>query len=143
MRKLTANLAILLLGWVSIAAYAGEYNFKPGMWETTTKMKVTGVPKQMAAMMVMAPMTEQGCMTEKDIIFNSDKECKYDKKRISPKKVKFKMACKTDSGVQKGRGEINFNGKKVSGWFEMTSMGPTGPIKMKHIFTAKYIGACR
>jgi hypothetical protein len=45
--------------------------------------------------------------------------------------------------VQKGTGEINFNGKKVNGWIEVDSRGPTGPMKMKNTFTARYLGACK
>ena len=32
-------------------AHAEEYNVNPGMWETTFKMELTGMPPEMAAMM--------------------------------------------------------------------------------------------
>jgi len=144
MKNFTTTITFFMLGWIATGAYAGEYNFKPGLWETTTKIKVEGVPKEMAAMMVpAAPIVETGCMTEKDIIFNSDGECKYDVNRISSKKVSMKIACSTPNGVEKGKGEINFNGKRLNGSFEMNSRGPSGPMKMKNIFTAKYVGTCK
>ena len=143
MRIYAGMLTAFLLSTVSLAVYAGEYDFKPGLWETTSKMKVTGVPKQMAAMMATAPMTEQHCMTEKELFMNTDDGCKYDKKRVSSKKLKVTMACNTPNGIDKGRGEVNFNGKKVTGWFEMNSRGPSGPMKMKNTFTARYLGACK
>lgn len=142
MKYHVAKLALFILGTVSIAAYAGEYDFKPGLWETTSKMEVTGMPKEMAAMMPTSPITEQNCMSENDILFNSDKECKYDKKKISSKKIQFDMTCNTPNGEEKGKGEINFNDTRVNGWFEMTTRGPMGPMKMKSTFTAKYVGAC-
>jgi len=137
------KLTLFILGTVSIVAYAGEYNFKPGLWETTSKMEVTGVPKEMAAMMTQTPMTERHCMTEKDVLFNSDKECKYSQKKISSKKITIDMVCNTPNGQQKGNGEINFDDTRVNGWFEMNSAGPMGPMKMKSTFTAKYLGACK
>jgi hypothetical protein len=137
-----AKLALFILGIVSSGVHAGEYDFKPGLWETTSKMEVSGMPKEMAAMMPTAPVTEQDCMTEKDILFNSDKECKYDKKKVSAKQIQFDVICNTPGGQEKGKGEINLNGTKVNGWFEMTSRGPTGPMTMKSTFSAKYIGAC-
>jgi hypothetical protein len=142
MKYHVAKLALFILGTLSSVAYAGEYDFKPGLWETTSKMQVTGVPKEMAAMMSPPPMTEQDCMTEKDILFNSDKECKYNKTKVSAKKLLFDVICKTPSGDEKGKGEINFNDTRVNGWFEMTATGPMGPMTMKSTFTAKYIGAC-
>lgn len=142
MKYLIAKIALPVLAAVSTVAYAGEYNFKPGLWETTSEMKVTGVPAQMAAMMSPAPMTEQHCMTDKDVLFNADQQCTYDKTKNSPTRVTFNMSCPTDNGTEKGKGEIHFNGKNVNGWFEMTSRGPTGPMTMKNTFAAKYIGAC-
>ncbi len=144
MRIYAGMLATFLLSTASLTVNAGEYDFKPGLWETTTKIKIEGVPKAMAALMAPpAPITETGCTTEKDIIFNSDSECKYDTNRISSKKVRMKMTCSSPNGAAKGKGEINFNGKKLNGWFEMNSRGPSGPMKIKHTFTAKYVGTCK
>jgi hypothetical protein len=142
MKYYIKTLALFILGTFSIAVYAGEYDFKPGLWETTSKMQITGMPKEMAAMMPTSPVTEQDCMSEKDILFNSDKECKYNKKKVSAKKLQFDVTCNTPNGEEKGKGEINFNDTKVDGWFEMTSRGPTGPMKMRSTFNAKYLGAC-
>ena len=39
---------------------------------------------------------------------------------------------------------INFNGNKSDGWFEMNvPHGPAGPMKMKSIYSSKYLGACK
>jgi hypothetical protein len=73
----------------------------------------------------------------------SDEECKYDKKRVNANKMLVNVTCNTPEGVTKGKGEINFNGKKSNGWFEMNiPQGPAGPMKMKSIYHAKYLGSC-
>ena len=144
MNYLSTTVAAIFLGLISTQAYAGDYDFKPGLWETTTTMEVKGVPAQFAAMMKMPPQTEQDCLKESDLIFTSDDECKYDRKRISAKKMLINITCNTPEGITKGTGEINFNGNKSNGWFEMNiPHGPTGPMKMKSIYNAKYLGACK
>ena len=144
MNYLSTTVAVIFLGLASIQAYAGDYDFKPGLWETTTTMEVKGVPAQFAAMMKMPPQTEQECLKESDLMVENDDECKYDKKRISAKKMLVNITCNTPEGITKGTGEINFNGSKSNGWFEMNvPHGPSGPMKMKSIYNAKYLGACK
>ena len=77
-------------------------------------------------------------------MFASDANCKYEKKRVSAQKLLVNITCTTPQGVSKGTGELNFNGKTSSGWFEMeVPQGPAGTMKMKSILKAKYIGACK
>ena len=143
MKYLSTTVAVIVLGLASTQIYAGDYNFKPGLWETTTTSEVKGVPAEMAAMMKI-PQTEQECFNENDLMFESDDECKYDKKRISAEKLLVNIKCTTPEGVIKGTGEVNFTGKKSSGWFEMYApRGPSGPMKIKSIFNAKFLGACK
>lgn len=143
MNYLSTAVVGIMLGLTSAQTYAGNYDFKPGLWETTTTMEVKGVPEQFAAMMKMPPQTEQECIKETDLLFKSDEECRFDRKRISANKMLVDITCNTPEGITKGNGEINFNGKKSNGWFEMNvPQGPAGPMKMKSIYNAKYLGSC-
>lgn len=144
MNYLSTIVGATVLGMASIQAHAGDYDFKPGLWKTTTTMEVKGVPAQFAAMMKMPPQTDQECLKESDLMFKTDDECKFERKRISANKMLVAIACNTPEGMTKGTGEINFNGEKSTGWFEMNvPRGPTGPMKMKSIYNAKYMGACK
>ena len=144
MNILSATGMAIILGLASTLAFAGEYDFKPGFWETTTTMEVKGVPEQFAAMMKMPPQTEQECIKESDLMFKTDEGCKFDRKRISANKMLVTIICNTPEGITKGTGEINFNGDKSTGWFEMNvPKGPTGPMTMKSIYKAKYLRACK
>ena len=144
MKTLSTTVVSIFLGLVSTQAYAGEYDFKPGLWETTTTTEVNGVPEQFAAMMKIPPQTEQECIRESDLMFETDDECKFDRKRVSAKKMLVNITCNTPDGITKGTGEINFNGVKSTGWFEMNvPNGPTGPMKMNSIYSAKYLGSCK
>jgi len=143
MKKITSIITIFVLGWIATSAYAGEYDFKPGLWETTTNVTFTGLSPQFAKMMEQKPFTEQYCMSEKDLFMNSENDCKYTRKRVSSRLLKVSMSCNSQNGNATGKGEIHFNGRKVSGWFEMQGRGPNGPMTTRNNFTSKYIGACK
>lgn len=143
MTNLSSAVVGLILGLTSAQAYAGNYDFEPGLWETTTTMEVKGVPEQFAAMMKMPPQTEQECIKETDLLFTSDDECKFERTRINANKMLVNITCNTPEGITRGNGEIHFDGKKSNGWFEMNvPQGPAGPMTMKSIYHAKYLGGC-
>ena len=136
-----AVIAIVLGG----VAQAEEYNVNPGMWETTSKVKVTGVPPEMAAMMQKPVQVEKECVKDKSFDFDpagDAKECTVKTNRISSEKLTWDITCSGGNGNATGRGEVNFNGDTVSGWFEMNMQGPTGPMKIHNSFEGKRVGSC-
>lgn len=144
MNTIAATVTAIFLGLASNPTFAGEYDFKPGLWETTMTMEIKGIPAQLAEMMKMPTQTRQECVQESDLMFKTDDECKFNRKRISANKMLVTIACKTPEGITKGAGEINFYGDKSTGWFEMNvPQGPAGPMTMKSLYQAKYLGACK
>lgn len=126
-------------------AHSEEWNINPGMWETTSKMEVQGMPPEMAAMMQRPPKVEKECVKDKNYDFKMDEDaegCTFNKKRHSSKKLSWEITCSAEGGNAKGNGEANFNGNTVSGWFEMNMQGPAGPMKMRHTFEGKRVGSC-
>ena len=149
-KKYSANSVFMCIAFTSFlysSASAGEeYNINPGMWETISKMEMTGVPPEMAAMMKKEPKTEKTCIKDKNYDFNPDKQaqgCKVTTKRHSASKVSWEISCKNQGNETSGKGEVNFNGDSVSGWVDMNmSAGPAGPMKLHNTFESKRIGAC-
>lgn len=124
---------------------AEEYNVNPGMWETTYKMEVSGVPPQIAAMMQKGPKVERECIKDNNIDFSPDdmtKECSFKTTRHSASKVSWDIQCQGQNGSSTGHGEVNFNGNTIKGWFEMNMQGPTGPMKIRNDFEGKRTGPC-
>ena len=72
MKLLSTIATAILLALTSTQICAEDYNFKPGLWETTTTSEVIGVPAEMAEMMRVPPQTEQECIKENDLMFESD-----------------------------------------------------------------------
>lgn len=146
MNKFITICSLTFVSWLFAGiAYSEEWNVNPGMWETTSKMEVKGVPPEMAAMMQRQPMVEKECVKDKNYNFKMDQDaqgCTFNQKRHSSKKLSWDISCSAESGNAKGKGEANFNGNTVSGWFEMNMQGPSGPMTMRHTFEGKRIGAC-
>ncbi len=133
----------LAIGLSSTIVFAADYDFKLGLWETTTIMDVKGAPPQMAAMMKLPPQVEQECINSVDEIFESDTECKYEKKRISANKMQINFKCVEDGDVMIGKGGVSFNGKALSSWTEMKTQGSSGPMTVTYTTSGKYLGACK
>ena len=127
-------------------AYAEEYNINPGMWETSHKMEVTGMPPEMAAMMQQPPKVERECVKDRNYDFNPGDEakgCTFNTTRHSNKKISWDITCSGEGGNATGHGEVNFNGDTVSGYFDMDMPeGPMGPVKMHNTFEGKRVGPC-
>ncbi|THB72614.1 MAG: DUF3617 domain-containing protein [Gammaproteobacteria bacterium] len=143
MNFLSKAAPLLLLTSISANLHAGDYDYKPGLWEIKTTMEVEGVPAQMKALMKVPPVVEQECIKANEDLFKSDNECKYDTKRINANKIQVTFKCLEDGREMTGKGETTFSGETLSSWTEMKTQGPTGPMTMKNTTTGKYIGSCK
>jgi hypothetical protein len=130
-------------------AQAADYNFKPGLWETTTVTEMKGMPKGMPGMPGNQRHTERHCVRESDIDFvpkagKPQNDCKMTQHRVSRNKMRWTVRCNHQGVISEGKGEVVFSGTSNHGTFEMTMNGsPMGPMVMKHTFTSKRIGDCK
>ena len=144
MKFLSILITTIIPGLISLSVHADSYNFKAGLWETTTTMEVKGVPAEMAKMMQMPTQVDQDCVQKGEVMFESDKNCQYEKTRVSANKLLVKITCSTPEGITNGKGEVNFNGKTTNGFFAMNvPRGPFGPLLIKNTFKARYLGSCK
>lgn len=129
--------------------YAAQYNFKPGLWESTSKMEVSGVPEQYAPMFAKPPKVSKKCVTSEDANFNMEKEpqqqCTYNHNRVSADKMTFEVECNSKGSSMSGKGETNYHHTQVDGWFNMVvPQGPGGgPMTINTTYQSKYLGACK
>jgi hypothetical protein len=138
---------VLTFATTGLIPAVGEeaYNVNPGMWETSYKVKVTGVPAEMAAMMQQQPKAERECVEAKIIDFtpgDMTEGCSYKATRHSANKMSWDIECKVQGANSTGHGEVNFNGNSATGWFEMNMQGPMGPMKIRNDFEGKRTGPC-
>lgn len=146
MLKRIITIVITFVITVFATAIAAEaYNVNPGMWETTYKVKVSGVPAEMAAMMQQQPEMERECVEARIIDFTPGdmaQGCSYKSTRHSANKMSWDIECKAQGVNSTGHGEVNFNGNSATGWFEMNMQGPMGPMKIRNDFEGKRTGPC-
>jgi len=146
MLKRIITIVITFVITVFATAIAAEaYNVNPGMWETTYKVKVSGVPAEMAAMMQQQPEMERECVEARIIDFTPGdmaEGCSYKSTRHSANKMSWDIECKAQGVNSTGHGEVNFNGNSATGWFEMNMQGPMGPMKIRNDFEGKRTGPC-
>jgi len=139
---------MITLCTLSTGLAAADYNFKPGLWETTNKVEFVGVPEQFAAMMSQAPTVHKNCITSEDTDFKfgdeSQQHCTQNNQRVNAAKMTFEVSCQGQGGNVNGKGEFNYHDTSANGWTEMViPQGPAGgPMTIRTIFNSKYLGAC-
>ena len=144
-KKISVVCVTFIISMFGETAHSEEYNITPGMWETNSKMEVKGMPPEMAAMMQRPPKVEKECVKDKNHDFKmgeNAKGCTINKQHHSSKKLSWDISCSAEGGNANGRGEVNFKGDTISGWFEMNMQGPGGPMTMRHTFEGKRVGSC-
>ena len=146
--KLISITTGLFVMFASIA-FAADYNFKPGLWETTTTMEMKNRPAGMPGMPGMQAHTERHCVRESDSEVMPESvgpkdRCKVKHQRVSRNKMLWTVRCDNEGVISEGKGEVVYSGTTSKGNFEMTmNGGPMGPMVMKHTFTSRRIGDCK
>jgi hypothetical protein len=137
MRKtLLATLAVLLSPGPSAAA---DPQMKPGLWEISAKIEVTG-------MSYMTPeQTLQHCYTEEEVaqaegpVPQQQGDCKLEDTKRVGNKLSWKIVCAGQSAGE-GEGEIVFtSATSYEGWMKFASQGQV----MTTRYSARRLGDCR
>lgn len=141
----------------STQIHAADYDFEPGLWETTWKTEIIELDappemeKLMRSMGNRPVYTETECIKDIASSFDSERdkenegeECKTTTNRISANKMEFETSCTAPGEVTKTVGEIHFNGKTSTAKLEMTSASAEESMNIKStlVGNGKYIGAC-
>jgi hypothetical protein len=129
-----------LLGGCAVTAIAQGINLRPGKYETTAAMEISGGLK-------MEPQKDTQCITPEDLEDFSkafvDPEfagmCKVSDYKVSDNKVTFNTHCKEDGLQMKGTTEMTFTADTFAGL--MTMKDDKGRVTTIRT-TAKRIGQC-
>ena len=145
----------IFTGFILLSAplYAEKYDFKPGLWETTSTIEIIDVDappevkKMMQSMSNTTNNVETECIKDLDSMFDSEpddvEECKTTMKHISTSKISVETVCTEVEGTSKVVGDINLNGKTFTSLFESTTSNNAMKMKMKITGKGKYIGGCK
>jgi hypothetical protein len=133
-KKLAVVLAVCLLPAAVFAASPA----KPGKWQMTMQMEMSGMP------MKMPPVTTQYCLT-KEQAENPEKLAPEERKNSDCKRTDFKMDGNTvswkvacEKRQMTGEGKVTYSGDTFDGTMHMTM--PQGEMNAK--YSGKFLGAC-
>ena len=140
-----ATFSLLAATLVSIPAQAAAPNMKEGLWETTVKMEMAGMPGG------MPPQTVQRCYTKKDLEDPAktapsggqrDNRCKMTDYKLQGNTASWKVVCEGE-GASTGTGTVTYAGNSYSGnqTMSMKHGGQTQNMTMQ--YSGKHLGDCK
>jgi uncharacterized protein DUF3617 len=139
--------AIPIVGATLLAAHAQAAvpNMKEGLWETTTKMEMPGLPAN------MPPQTVKRCITKKDLADSAkappgaemrDSRCKITDYKLQGNTASWKTTCEGENAMT-GTGTVTYSGTSYSGK-QIASIKQGGQTQnMTMEFAGKHVGDCK
>lgn len=139
--KLTL-VAVSLLAFSSLNAFASAPNMNPGMWEITTETEMPGMP------MPIPPQTIRQCYKNENVkeareTLPIDKDCKIDDLKQNGNTFSWKVSCNTETGPMSGVGNITYAGQSYSGKMTLTGKMEGMNINMTSSYSGKRVGDCK
>jgi len=138
------NQRLLIAGALFVAilpAWAATPNMQPGMWETTVKMEMDGMP------IAVPPHTSRHCITKEDLVPKTPRpgqHCAVAHQNISGNTVTWQVSCDNGGRTTTGNGRITYDGDSYHGAISMHMTGAGGPtMNMHQTITGKRIGDCK
>jgi len=138
-------LLLPILGLASSPVAAALPNMQEGLWEITTKVEISGLPKG------LPEHTVQHCLTKKDIEEGKgnmhqpesrNSKCEVKDYKVEGNKASWSIACSGDNPTS-GSGTVTYSGTGFAGTTKM-KMGRKGQeTEMNQTFSGKRIGACK
>lgn len=120
----------------SVSFGGSGVDFTPGKWEVVSTMEMTGG-------MSMPPYTHTECITQKNIVPESNqagKDCVVSKIKTTGNTISWVTTCKTEQGEMKGEGNVTYSGDTFNGKVVMTM--PNANMKMTSKMKGRRIGVC-
>ncbi len=131
---------VFLFTWLFLfSGFAQAENIKHGNWEMTFKVSIKGLPMELPTQ----THTSEQCLTKENEIPKSDdnKDCNFKMLERTDSKYSWEMKCK-DSGMS-GKGEMNFKGETMQGYFNAKGSMQGMNMEMNSEITGKYLGKCK
>ena len=126
------------LAWVHGAL--AEPNMHPGLWETTVRTEMSGMPMQ------MPPVTHRQCIRKQDLVpqvASSDQECRIVDQNTEGNSVSWRIQCDSSDMQMEGSGKLTYAGDSYRGRIDIqTQDGPMGAMTMVQKLEGRRVGDC-
>jgi len=132
--------AVLAAGFVVVHTAAAQPDMRPGLWETTIRTEMSGMPTP------MPPVTNRQCIRAEDVVprvQGSDQQCRVVDQKTAGNTVSWRIQCDDSEMNMAGRGEITYAGESYRGRIDIeTDGGPMGPMTMTQRLEGRRVGDC-
>lgn len=144
MRYMSIGLAcFLMVASLPLLAGTTTTKIKPGLWETTMKTTMVGMPFS------PPPQTGRICLSRKQaghpwtqLQANKNQHCKFSNIKSHSNSVSWKAECDGKSGHMTGKGVIRYvDNEHTQGSMEMTMKSDGETMKMKMHTTGRWLSA--
>jgi hypothetical protein len=136
--KLPKLALFAVVSTLALPLFAGNLA-KPGRWQTTIQMEMTGMPAKMPAQTVVTCLTKEQAENAENLVPKSgDKRsgCTFNDVKVDGSTVSWKMTCEK-SGMT-GTGKITYSGDSYEGSMHMTMQDRD----ISATYTGKFMGEC-
>jgi hypothetical protein len=138
-RRIPITLGSLLMTVYAMTCTAAP-DVKPGLWETTVKMEMPGMP------MAIPPTVHRHCVTEQDLVPKPERpgeECRIVDQAVSGNTVTWRVGCDTQDMKADGTGEIIYSGDTYRGRIVMhMQQAGMGAMTMNQSLEGRWVGPC-
>jgi len=143
MRKTTLRAAAMSLLALPLMAGAASARLEPGLWETTAKTEMVGMPFS------PPPQTHRSCLTKqqsehpwRQLQANKNEHCKFTHVKVDERSASWEMECDGQGGHMTGKGETTFaDPKHMHGTMHMHMRAHGQDVTMKIETQAHWVGA--
>jgi Protein of unknown function (DUF3617) len=115
-------------------------NMEEGNWQVTMKMKMEGVP------FAMPPVTQNQCMTKKDMVpkaSGKNASCDVKEQKVSGDTVTWHMVCTDAEGTSDTQGKITYHGARYEGTMQAKMTSKRGKVtNVNYEIQGRHTGAC-
>ncbi len=136
--KKRMTLSALLLGFSQLCP-AGP-DVKPGLWEITSQVEMSGIPVQVPSVTKTECITTQSLDPEQIL---NDQNCRFSKSDNGSNTVTWQMTCDQQGVTMTGTGVMSYSDTSFNGKFDMEMSGEAGPVTMSTSINGHYVGACQ
>lgn len=138
------RVCVLCLGLVASAVAAAPPVMKPGLWEMTLSMEMSGMPQGMRS---IPPTTTRHCYRAEDIkdlrrTVPKQKNCKVENWKQSGNTVSWRMSC-SGTSITTMTGSVTYSGDSYSGVGKATMNMGGQTVHMTQKYQARRIGDCK
>ncbi|HKK05450.1 MAG TPA: DUF3617 domain-containing protein [Gammaproteobacteria bacterium] len=132
MRTLPSYAVIACLLAAPLAAEAGGTTLEPGLWETTAKTEMVGMP------FTPPVQTHRSCLSKEQIEHpwsrlqaNKSQDCKFTNVKVEERSASWEMQCDNQGGHMTGKGTTTFvDSKHMHGVIHMVMQANGRQMKM-------------